>query len=325
MIKTKTALAALISIAFSSAAFAQEACDWAPTRAVTYIVPYAAGGGTDAHSRQVASLLEAKFGVPFNVVNRAGGNAVTGHSAIANAAPDGYTIGAVSSEINSMHWVGLTDLTYENFTPLGLIDVVPASVLVAGDSRFGTLGELLDYSKAHPGELTASGTSLGGSWHLALAGLLNAEGIAPDAIRWIPSKGAAPALQELIAGGVDVVSPALSEGKPLIEAGDVKALAYLNDTPMDSLPDVPLSTDLLDSKWTFAAYITTSAPAGLDDTIACSYAKAIQEIEASDDWAKFKAARGSLLVSRDRVALRQYMADMDAALGSTITAIGLAK
>lgn len=303
---------------------AQESCDWAPERAVTYLVPYAAGGGTDAHSRQMASMLEARFGQPFNVVNRAGGNAVGGYSAIARAPADGYTLGAVSSEINTLHWVGLTDLTYEDYTPLGLIDVVPASVLVGGDSQFDTLESLLDYARAHEGELTASGTSLGGAWHLALAGMLNAEGIAPDAIRWIPSQGSAPALQEMVAGGVDVVTPSLAEARGLIESGDVRALAYMYDEPSEAFPDVPTTADLLDSGWTYAAYITTSAPAGLDENIACSYANAIAEILASDEWAKFKEARGSLLVSMDRNDLEQYMAGIDVSMGETIKAVGLA-
>lgn len=321
----KTVLTTVLMATASTAAMAQDECNWSPERAVTYIVPYAPGGGTDAHSRQMATQLEAKFGVPFNIVNRAGGNAVGGHAAIANAAPDGYTIGAVSSEINSMHWVGLTELTYADYTPLGLLDIVPASILVSADSQFEDLSGLLEYAKANPGELTASGTSFGGSWHLALAGMLNAEDIQADAIRWIPSQGAAPALQELIADGVDVVSPALSEGKALIDSGEVRALAYLHDEPMDSLPDVPLSTDLLDSDWTFAAYITASGPKGMDDNIACSYAKAIQEIEETDEWAQFKEARGSILVSRDREELRQFMADGDEALGNTMKAVGLTK
>lgn len=302
-----------------------QSCDWAPDRAVTYIVPWGAGGGTDANSRMMASMLEQKWGVPFNVVNRTGGNGVTGHSAIATADPDGYTVGAVTVEINTMHWVGLTDLTYENITPLALIDIVPASVLVSNDSQFESINGLLDFARENPGELTASGTSLGGIWHLALAGMLNAEGMDPDAIRWIPSQGAAPALQELIAGGVDIATPALSEGKALIEAGEIRALAYMHDEPMAALPDVPLTAEELDSGWTLAAYITTSGPEGMPEEIACAYEQAVSEIVETEEWAEFKAGRGADVVFVGGDDLADYMEEQDAALGATIEAVGLAQ
>lgn len=307
----------------STAAYAQS-CDWTPDRAVTYIVPWGAGGGTDANSRMLATMLEQKWGVPFNVVNRTGGNGVTGHSAISNAAPDGYTVGAVTVEINTMHWVGLTDMTHENISPIALIDIVPASVLVGNDSPFQSLEELMDHARENPGDLTGSGTSLGGIWHLALAGMLNAEGLDPEAIRWIPSQGAAPAMQELIAGGVDIATPALSEGRALVDAGELRALAYMHDSPMDALPDVPLTAEVLDSGWTLAAYITISGPEGMPDDIACAYEQAVMEITESAEWAEFKASRGADVVFMGREALAEYMVTQDAALGETIQAIGLA-
>ena len=321
-VRTPLALAAVAALS-ATPALAQE-CNWAPDRAVTYIVPWGAGGGTDANSRKLASMLEEHFSAPFNVVNRTGGNGVTGHSAIAYAEPDGYTVGAVTVEINTMHHVGLTDLTREDITPIALVDIVPASVLVDADSEFDTLDQLLDAAEDDPGSLTASGTAQGGIWHLALAGMLNAEGMEPDAIRWIPSQGAAPAMQELMAGGVDVATPALSEGKALIEQGELKALAYMHDEPMSALPDVPTTADILDSGWTLAAWITMSAPGGLPDEIACAYEQAVLEIVETDEWAEFKASRGAEVVKMGREELEDFMAETDQALGETIEAVGLA-
>jgi tripartite-type tricarboxylate transporter receptor subunit TctC len=222
-----------------------------------------------------------------------------------------------------MHHVGLTDMTYESVTPLALVDIVPSSVLVKSDSQFETLDQLLDFVKANPGELTGSGTAQGGIWHLALAGMLNAEGLAPDAIRWIPSQGAAPALQELIAGGVDVASPALSEGKALVESGELRALAYMHTERMGALPDVPTTAELLDSGWTLAAWITASGPAGMPEEIACSYEAAIAEAFAKPEWAEFKASRGSEVVGMSRADLTAFMEQSDAALGDVISAVGL--
>lgn len=320
---TTAALAAAMSLS-ATALLAQETCDWKPERAVTYIVPWGAGGGTDANSRMMASMLEQEFGVPFNVINRTGGNGVTGHSAISRADPDGYTVGAVTVEINTMHWVGLTEMTYEEITPIALIDIVPASVLVGKDSPFGSLQELLDHARENPGELTGSGTSLGGIWHLALAGMLNADGQPPDAIRWIPSEGAAPALQELVAGGVDVATPALSEGKTLVESGEVKALAYMWNEANSALPDVPLTANEMESGWTLAAYVTISGPDDLPENISCAYEQAALKIMESQEWADFKASRGADVVSMGSAELTEFMQGQDEALGEVIEAAGLA-
>ena len=323
MTRLLTGAAALALTAVAGAAYAE--CDWKPERPVTYVVPWGAGGGTDANSRMLASLLEKEMGQPFNVVNRTGGNGVVGHSAIATAEPDGYTVGAATVEITTMHHAGLTDLNQTNVTPIALVDIVPSSVLVSADSPFNSLDELLAHAKDNPGELTASGTAQGGIWHLALAGMLNAEGMDPEAIRWVPSDGAASAMQELIAGGVDIATPALSEGKALVESGELKALAYMHDTPMAALPDVPTTADALGSGWTLAAFITISGPEGLDPEIACSYEKAALAAFDTQEWADFKASRGADVVKMGSADLAEMMASTSDNLGATMQAIGLAQ
>jgi tripartite-type tricarboxylate transporter receptor subunit TctC len=325
-ITVKTLLGATaLSLGALVATQAAAECDWKPERAVTYVVPWGAGGGTDANSRMLASMLSNEMGQPFNVVNRTGGNGVTGHSALARAKADGYTVGAATVEINTMHWVGLTDLTYKNITPIALVDVVPAGFTVKADSPYNSLKEVLDVAKAEPGKLTASGTSQGGIWHLALAGMLNAEGMDPASIRWIPSKGAGPAMKELMAGGVDVVTVAQSEAKNLIEQGELKGLGYMHSERMAALPDIPTTAEQLDSGWTLAAFITVSGPEGMDKEIACSYEKAALKVMATKEWAEFKASRGADVVLMGTEELNAFVKKSDAALGETIKAIGLAK
>ncbi|MCI0509997.1 tripartite-type tricarboxylate transporter receptor subunit TctC [Chromohalobacter marismortui] len=320
-----TAALALWTSLAAAQANEPEACSWQPERAVTFIVPWGTGGGTDANSRRLASLLEEEMGVPFNVVNRTGGNGVVGHTMLARSQPDGYTIGAATVEIDTMHWIGLTPLTYKDITPIALIDRTSAAVLVNQDSPYESLEALLDEARQNPGELTASGTAQGGIWHLALAGMLKAEGLAPDAIRWIPSQGAAPALKELMAGGVDVATPALSEARNLVEQGELKALAYMSDTPMEQMPKVPLTSDILDSGWTMGAFVTVSGPKGLPDEIACAYEQAIDDAVHSKAWAEFKRSRGTPVVFEGRQETAQTLAEADRQLGEVIKAIGLAQ
>src|SRR5215210_9262431 len=111
------AFAALVAVAFSAAAVAAY-----PERPITLIVPWAAGGGTDATARIIGALLEKELGQPVNVVNRTGGSGVVGHQAIASAAPDGYTIGMATVEIGMMHWQGLTPLKGSSYTPIALVN-----------------------------------------------------------------------------------------------------------------------------------------------------------------------------------------------------------
>ena len=143
-----------------------------PERPITLIVPWAAGGGTDATARIIGSLLEKEVGQPINVVNRTGGSGVVGHSAISSAAPDGYTIGLITVEIGMMHWQGLTDLSGTSYTPIGLVNLDPAGLQVRADSSYKTVKDLTDAIKANPGKFKASGTGQGGIWHLAIAGML---------------------------------------------------------------------------------------------------------------------------------------------------------
>src|ERR1043166_1510663 len=230
-----SAAAAAAGIGLAKPAFAQTY----PTRPVTVIVPWGAGGGTDATARIVAALLEKELGQPFNVVNRTGGSGVVGHSAIASAQPDGYTIGMITVEISMMHWQGLTELGPRSYTPLALMNEDPPGISVSASSPYKTVKELADAIKAAPpGKLKASGTGQGGIWHLALVGWMKAMGLPANQVGWVPSNGAAPAMQDLAAGGLDLCTCSIPEARAIIEAGKARALAIMAPARNAAFPDV---------------------------------------------------------------------------------------
>ena len=105
-----------------------------PNRPLTLVCPWAAGGGTDRVSRQLAAYLEAELGVPVNVINATGGRGVTGHSRGLHARPDGYTMVLATVELNMMHWSGLTRLTYQDSTPLMSVNEDAAALIVRTDA-----------------------------------------------------------------------------------------------------------------------------------------------------------------------------------------------
>ncbi|ARA92667.1 hypothetical protein AWN76_005475 [Rhodothermaceae bacterium RA] len=248
-----------------------------PARPITFIVPWNAGGGTDTVSRALAAVLQERLGVPVNVVNRTGGGGVVGHLGIAQASPDGYTLGAVTVEITMMHWTGLTELTVDDYTPVALVTNNPASVTVAADAPWDTLGELLADVEAHPGDYLASGTSKGGVWDLARIGMLRAAGLPESALPWVPSQGAAPALQELLAGGVQVVTVALAETDALRKAGQVKVLGVMAEERLPGAPDVPtLKEQGLD--WSIGGWMVVSGPAGLPEAVRQTLREALQDV-----------------------------------------------
>lgn len=210
-----------------------------PSQPVVLICPWAAGGGTDRVARQLAVSLESELGVPVNVINATGASGVTGHTRGALARGDGYTLTLMTAELNMLHWRGLTPITPTDFQPLALVNRDPAALFVHRDAPWLTLAELEAHVLAHPRMLKASGTALGGIWHVALAGWLAEIGAPADGVRWISIEGAAPSFQELMAGGVDVVASSIPEARSLIEAGEVRALGVMADERLAQFPDVP--------------------------------------------------------------------------------------
>ncbi|MFE0753050.1 tripartite tricarboxylate transporter substrate binding protein [Inquilinus sp. NPDC058860] len=320
----KTVIAGLAGTLLAAVAAPAAQAEW-PERPITYIVPWAAGGGTDAVSRILASFLEKELGQPVNVVNRTGGSGVVGHTAIATAAADGYTIGTLTVEINMMHWQGLTDLTWESYTPLALVNADPAAIEVAADSPHGDIKALLEAIKANPGKLKASGTGQGGIWHLALAGMLRDAGLDPAAVTWVPSQGAAPGLQDLVAGGVDLTPVSLPEARSLIDAGKVKALAIMDAEPSALYPSVPTLKSVTGSGWTMGAWRGVGGPKGMPEDVTKKLTETIGRIVQGAEYQDMVKSRGfgTKVALGDEFAA--YMKASNDALGEVMKATGLAK
>jgi tripartite-type tricarboxylate transporter receptor subunit TctC len=297
-----------------------------PARPVTLVVPWGAGGGTDATARIVAALLEKDLGQPFNVVNRTGGSGVVGHSAIATAPADGYTIGMITVEITMMHHQGLTDLNPTSYTPLALLNVDPPGVQVNAASPYKTIKALADAIKAAPpGKFKASGTGQGGIWHLALIGWLQAMGLKPDHVPWVPSNGAAPAMQDLAAGGVDIVTCSVPEAKAMIDAGKAVSLAVMAPERNPLFKDVPTLNESLGIKYSVGAWRGLAGPKGMPADIAAQLTAALKKAYDSKEYKDFMASRGFGVTWAEPAGFASFMAEGDKAMGAAMTAAGLAK
>jgi tripartite-type tricarboxylate transporter receptor subunit TctC len=297
-----------------------------PTRPVTVVCPWGAGGGTDATARIVAVILEKELGQPFNVINRTGGSGVVGHSAIATAPPDGYTIGIITVEISMMHHQGLTALTPASYTPLALVNEDPPGIQVNAESPYKTVKELADAIKSKPpGTFKASGTGQGGIWHLALVGWLMAMGLKPDHVAWVPSNGAAPAMQDLAARGLDIVPCSVPEARAMIEAGKARSLAVMAAERNPIFKDVPTLKEAAGIDYTVGAWRGMAGPKGLRKDIADTLTAALKRTWDSQEFKDFMNARGFGMRWADAAGFAKFMAEGDAAMAKAMAAAGLKK
>jgi tripartite-type tricarboxylate transporter receptor subunit TctC len=317
LVKSALALAAAMSLGAAHAAW--------PERPITLLVPWAAGGGTDATARIIGALMEKELGQPVNVVNRAGGNGVVGHHAISSAPPDGYTLGMITVEISMMHHQGLTQLTPRNYTPLALMNVDPAAITVSAASPYKSMDELVRAIRANPGKLKASGTGQGGIWHLALAGMLKDMKIEPSAVPFVPSNGAAPAMLDLAAGGIDIAPVALPEARSLIDAGKARPLAIMANAPAALYPQVPTLKSATGSDWTMGVWRGIAGPKGLPAEVQARMEAVLKKINESKEYRDFMANRGFGVAYADGAAFGKFMDKGDADMGQILQALGMAK
>jgi len=240
MLRSRAVLAtflatALIACAALEPAHAQLAY---PTRTITMIVPFAAGGPTDIIARIVAIALQQSLGQSVIVDNRAGGGGNPGMAMVARASPDGYTLLFTSTAIavNPGLFANLPYDPIRDFAPISEVVNAPNVLFVRPDSGIASIADLVAKAKAEPEKFNYSSPGVGTKSHLTGELLKLRAGIS---IQHIPYRGGGPAAQALVAGTVQLGSVALAPVEPLIKSGTVKALAVTGATRWYSLPDVP--------------------------------------------------------------------------------------
>jgi tripartite-type tricarboxylate transporter receptor subunit TctC len=265
-----------VVLAVSLFAFAQKY----PNRPVTMIVPWAAGGSTDLTARALAPVLGNILGQPIRVENRTGGGGAIGHGAIAQGGPDGYNIGIITLEVVLPAWVSQTQINSESFTPIALLVLNPVAIVVRKDAPWKNAQELIADLKANPGKYKSSGTARGGSYDYARMGFLKNIGAKENALPWVPAQGAAAALQELIAGGINVAFVSIGEGSALVKAGEARYLAFMTERRFPAFGDIPTLKEL-GVDWTFASFLMAAAPKHTLPSVArqldVAFAKAVQD------------------------------------------------
>lgn len=295
-----------------------------PRRAVTLICPWAAGGGTDRIARFVAEQLQRRLGRPVVVVNRIGGSGAAGHQAGADAAPDGYTLTMATFELNTMHWMGISELTHRDFTPLIQLNGDAAALIVRQDAPWTSVTQLIDHIRQNPRQLSMSGTSTGGAWDLARAGFLMAAGLTVDSVVWVPTQGSAPSLVELLGGHVDLVCCSVPEAASQIEAGQLRVLAVMSRERLAEFPDLPTVLEA-GIDWEAIGWRGIVLPRGVHPDIVALLQSHLQTITESPEFAEFMRLNGFATARRGPHDFTAFLEAQDAQWRTVIEAAGYAR
>lgn len=275
-------------------------------------------------ARFMADQLQKELGKPFVVVNQTGGSGAVGHSAGALAKPDGHTLTMATFELSTMHWMGISDLTWKDYAPVAELNADAAAIMVRSDSPWNSLKDLIGYIEANPGKLTMSGTATGGAWDLARAGFQLEAGIPVDAVRWIPSKGSAPSIVELLGGHIDAVCCSIPEAISQIEAGQLRALVVMSPEKLSGHPDLPTAIDE-GVDWSAVGWRGIVAPKGTPPDIVKKISDVCSKIVASAEFEEFMRKNGFATEWKSNEAFAVFLEEQDAQWKDVIEATGYAR
>ncbi|MDF1778822.1 MAG: tripartite tricarboxylate transporter substrate binding protein [Rhizobiaceae bacterium] len=296
-----------------------------PERPITLLVPWSAGGGTDAVGRVIATGLQEALGQPVNVVNRTGAGGIVGHSAMVEADPDGYTIGLATPEITTYAAIGTSKIGSADLTPIALMNFDAAAFNVSAKSEWETVDQALKAIAAEPGKYKASGFPVGAAYHLAFANFLNVNGVDPTAITVVPSQGAAPGFQELVAGGVAIVPSSLPEAASMRDANLVKTLAVLSAERLEAYPDVQTAEEATGKPAVGGTWRGIVGPKGMDAEAVAKLEAALDTIYNSAAYQDFMTNRGFGMRWLPAAEFDSFMTEATANNADVISKLGLAQ
>jgi tripartite-type tricarboxylate transporter receptor subunit TctC len=275
------AVAGAVSLAGSPAAAQTDY----PTRTVTLIVPFGAGGGTDNLVRTFLPVLQEELGQPVVVDNRPGAGSVIGTEAVVRAAPDGYSVLVVDSAIltNPSLRDNLPYETMSDLEPVSMLATGPVVLIAHPDADADTLDELLDIARERPATVPFAHGGHGASTHLALELL---QLVTDVEFNPIPYQGTGPATTDLVAGHVQYMFNGISASRPHLDADTVKALAVTGDERHPAIPDVPTFAELgyakVNAMSIWGAWVPTGTPPEAIEKLSEAFSAAVNHPSVAD-------------------------------------------
>lgn len=269
------------------------------------IVPLSVGSTVDAVARVLSPSLGESLQRPVVVENRPGAAGLTGTQQIVSAAPDGTTVGMISSNhaINPSIYKNIPFDSIEDITPIAMVGTVPLVLVVHPSVEANSVEELIALLKRKPGEINFGSAGNGSTLHLA--GELFAEQTGVKFVH-IPYNGTGPLTTDLVGGQVDMAFVSVTAVAPHIRAGKLKGLAVSTKERIALLPDVPPISEVGLPGYEFDAWIALIGPASLPDAIASSYETAINKALANPKVQETLQLQGITVIHKPRAEMRDY-------------------
>ena len=300
-----------------------QAQDKFPARPVTILMGYPPGGSTDTSARALAPVLERILGQPMVIQNRPGAAALIGTQAVANAAPDGYTITVATTQLALLPAVDQVfgrppGFTRDQFAPIALISADPSMIFVNASQPWHTFQELVDDARKRAGQIVYASGGLYGTTHLAVEIVLKATG---TKMRHLPTAGGGPALTAVLGNHAALLAAHPAVGGPQARAGALRPLATMGTKRVAAFPDVPtlkeLGYDAEYYQWN-GVFTQAKVPEGIINIWREAIAKAAQDPEFLQAMARV----GSGTEYLDRDAFRPWWDADSKKIEETVRAIG---
>lgn len=295
-----------------------------PSKGISVICPWGAGGGTDAVLRAFCEAMGKNLGVTLTVDNRTGGGGIIGHQAIADAEPDGYTIGMITFELSTYKHLGTSELTYEDYEPLCRVNTDAAAITVNAEwakaNNITDLAGFIDYCKAHPGEVQMGGSSNASVWHIAGGYLMNAADIDIKMITY--ADGAAGAVKAAAQQEIEGVTVSLAEARSFIESGDLICLGVMDTERNATFSDIPTCQEQ-GFDCVYATQRGLAFPKGVDEGIRAKMAEACAAAIADPDFVAQMASFGQAISYMDAEEYTAYLAQAAIDVPAAMEAVDL--
>jgi tripartite-type tricarboxylate transporter receptor subunit TctC len=310
-----TAFAALLALG-AGAVHAQS--DF-PNKPIELVVPFAAGGGTDALARSFAEASRKHAPQSIIIVNKPGASGSIGWQDVVGAKPDGYRLAVITVELATLAHMGIGKVNYDDLQPIARLNADPAAITVRAEAPWNTIEEFLAASKKDPGKIGVGNAGNGSIWHLAASALEEKTGAK---FNHVPFQGAGPAVLALLGGHIDAVAVSPAEVTTYVASGKLKMLAVMADQRVKGFEKVPTlkerKIDLSIGTWRGIAAPKNTPP----EVVA--YLKKLAQNASNEPAFRETLDKQNLGFSyADDVAFKAAIAKDDAYFKSLITKLGI--
>jgi len=321
---TRSVVAGAALAVLSSTAFASDY----PSKPITLVAPYGAGGASDMASRTMASVLPSYLGQPVLVVNRTGAGGVTGSTFVNKAKPDGYTLllARIGSQSVSPAMKANIPYKYDDFTMLAVIELNPVICATASSKPYKTMKEFVEAVKAKPGELSFSSAGVGSMLHVAVPLVLKLMGVDKpnEAMNHIPYKGGGAAATAAVGGHVDIVCTNSSALASHIAGGKLRPLMITTKERQAVAKDAPTARELgFPEIEVLVGWSGIYGPPGMDPAVTKKIRDALQMVKKDKAWNKFTKALGSVPYILDGPETKKFVDDQFNAFNTLVEELGM--